>query len=104
MYKILVDALELTDADRDDGALFAVTFAIKDTKAAGSYAVSLNYDAEANRHTKQPKQEAPWFSMALLSNSDHQGDEQFVYSSFVQLLVDLSTHDPADDAAGNHQT
>ena len=37
-------------------------------------------------------------------HQDHQGDEQFVYSSFVQLLVDLSTHDPADDAAGNHQT
>ena len=46
-YKILLDAMELTDADRDDGVLFTITLTIKDPNATGSYAVNLSYDAGA---------------------------------------------------------
>jgi hypothetical protein len=43
-YTFLLDAMELSAADRQDGTLFAVTFDIKDAAAAGSFAVKLACD------------------------------------------------------------
>ena len=43
-YTFMLDAMELSAADRQDGTLFAVTFDIKDAAAAGSFAVKLACD------------------------------------------------------------
>ena len=43
-YTFMLDAMELTEADRGDGTLFTITFTIKDTNAAGAFDVNLSYE------------------------------------------------------------
>ena len=46
-YPGVLDALALSDADKQDGTLFTVTFKVKDTAAAGQFDVKLSYDKGA---------------------------------------------------------
>ena len=43
-YTFLLDAMNLTDADRGDGTLFTVTLTVKDTNAVGAFDVALSYE------------------------------------------------------------
>ena len=43
-YTFMLDALELSDADRKDGTLFSITFKIDNTNATGTYDVKLSYN------------------------------------------------------------
>lgn len=46
-YSFMLDALELSNEDKQDGTLFSVTFKIKNADATGAFAVKLSYDAGA---------------------------------------------------------
>ena len=43
-YIFMMDAMELSDSDRCDGTLFAVTFKVKDDNATGEFEVNLSYE------------------------------------------------------------
>ena len=46
-YIFMMDAMELSDSDRCDGTLFAVTFKVKDADVTGEFEVSLSYEEGA---------------------------------------------------------
>ena len=56
-YTFMLDALELAKEDKKDGALFTITFKIKDTAATGKYDIKLSYDNGAifDEDYKDPK-------------------------------------------------
>jgi hypothetical protein len=43
-YTFMLDALELSKEDKKDGALFTITFSVKDNAATGKYDIKLSYD------------------------------------------------------------
>lgn len=43
-YIFMMDAMELSDSDRCDGTIFAVTFKVKDTSVTGEFEVRLSYE------------------------------------------------------------
>jgi hypothetical protein len=43
-YTFMLDALELSEEDKEDGTLFTVTFKVGDDAATGKYDIKLSYD------------------------------------------------------------
>lgn len=56
-YAFMLDALELSEEDKEDGTLFTVTFKVGDDAATGKYDIKLSYDNGAifDEDYKYPK-------------------------------------------------